>query len=330
MTPLSVLVAIHHRVTAWTIPAGQVEALRAQFPHVTFLHAHDRHEDVSLAPDADVVFALVLGADVVQRAPRLRWVHCSAHAVGQLPLPELAARRIPVTNSRGIQSTPIAEHVMAGVLSLARRLPTALRRQHERAWAPNDFARADEPWSLAGKTMGIIGLGTLGQAIAVRAAAFGMRVVGVRRRPELGSPPGVERVVSRDDLGAFLADADVVVLAAPSTPDTHQILNAAAITSLKAGAIVVNVSRGQLLDEQALTAALSSGHLGGAVLDVFEREPLPEDSLLWGMPHVILTPHTSGFRVGHFDAVVGLFAENLRRFERGADLLNAVDLQVGY
>jgi len=330
MSRLSVLVAIHHRVDAWTIPSAHVGALRAQFPHVNFLHAHDRQENLALAPDADVAFALILSADVVERAPRLRWVHGSAHAVGQFPLAELAARRIPVTNSRGIQSTPIAEHVMGGVLALARRLPHALRRQGERVWTPNDFVADASPWSIAGKTIGIIGLGTLGQAIAVRAKAFGMGVVGLRRRVALPAPPGVDRVVARADLGSFLADADVVVLAAPLTPDTSQILDARAIEALKPGAIVVNVSRGQLMDEGALVKALSIGRLGGAVLDVFVDEPLPPESPFWSLPNVIVTPHMAGFRADHFDAVVDLFADNLRRFERGEELLNLVDLEAGY
>ena len=330
MTRLRVLVAIHHRVEAWTIQPVHVDVLRAKFPHVTFLHARDRREDVSLAPDADAAFALLLGADVLHAASRLRWVHCSAHAVGQFPLQELAARNIQVTNSRGIQSTPIADHVMAGVLALARRLPWTLRQQGQRAWAPNDFAGDASPWSLTGKVVGIIGLGTLGQAVAVRAKAFGMRVVGMRRRVGLGAPPGVDRVVARADLGSLLAEADVVVLAAPLTPDTSRILDAPAIAALKPGAVVVNVSRGQLMDEKALAAALSIGHLGGAVLDVFENEPMPPDSPFWSMPNVIVTPHMAGFRTDHFDAVVGLFAENLRRFERGTDLLNLVDLEAGY
>jgi len=330
MTRLNVLVAIHHRVAAWTIPPGHVQRLREGFPHITFLHARDRHENLSLAPDADIAFALLLGPDVVAAAPRLRWVHGSAHAVGQFPLRELAARRILVTNSRGIQSAPIAEHVMAGILALARRLPDVLARQAQRAWTPNDFVGAASPWSIAGKTVGIIGLGTLGQAIAVRARSFGMRVLGMRRREALGAPPEVDRIVTRENLPAFLAESDVVVLAAPSTPGTTRILDAPAIATLKPGAIVVNVSRGELVDEQALAEALESGRLGGAILDVFEREPLPLASPLWSRPNVIVTPHMAGFRSDHFDAVVALFSENLRRFERGTDLLNTVDLEAGY
>ncbi len=327
---MNVLIAIHHRVTAWTIPPGHVDELRNRFPHVTFLHSRDRESDLAHAADADVAFAIGLGKDAAARATRLRWLHCSAHAVGHFPLADLAARGVIVTNSRGIQSTPIAEHVMGCLLALARRLPETMRYQQQRAWLPNDLTGAASPWLIAGTTIGIIGLGTLGQAIAVRAKAFGMRVIGMRRDPKREVPPGVDEVVGRSDLDRLLKAADVIVLAAPWTPGTDQILDAAAIARMKRGAVVINVARGQLLDESALAQALDAGTLGGAVLDVFTAEPLPPDSPFWSMPNVIITPHTSGFRTDHFDAVIDLFSENLRRFERGADLLNVVDLEAGY
>ena len=327
---MQVLIAIHHRVVAWTIPATQVEELRRRFPHIDFLHSRDRDSDLELAPEADVAFALGLSKEAAARAARLRWVHCSAHAVGQFPLADLASRGITVTNSRGTQSTPIAEHVMAGLLALARRLPQTLRRQEQRVWLPNELTGQASPWLIAGKTMGIIGLGTLGQAIATRAKAFGMRVIGIRRSPDRDVPVGVDQIVARIDVDRMLEEADVVVLAAPWTPGTNQILDSAAIGKMKPGAVVINVARGQLVDEPALEEALTSGRLGGAVLDVFTNEPLPPDSAIWSMPNVIITPHTSGFRTDHFDAVVNLFSENLRRFEGGGPLLNLVDMEAGY
>ena len=219
---------------------------------------------------------------------------------------------------------------MAGLLALARRLPQTLPRQERREWLPNDLTGQASPWLIAGKTMGIIGLGTLGQAIAIRAKAFGMRVIGIRRQPDRDVPIGVDQNVPRIDVHRMLEEADVVVLAAPWTPGTNQILDSAAIGKMKPGAVVINVARGQLVDESALEEALTSGRLGGAVLDVFTNEPLPPDSAFWSMPNVIITPHTSGFRTDHFDAVVNLFSENLQRFERNADLLNVVDVEAGY
>jgi phosphoglycerate dehydrogenase-like enzyme len=327
---MRVLIAIHHRVDAWTIPLTYVDELRTRFPHITFLHSTTRDADIELAPEADAAFAIALGRDAIARATRLRWVHCSGHAVGHFPLADLAARGVIVTNSRGIQSVPIAEHVMACLLALARRLPQTLRDQQERAWRPNTLTGEASPWLLAGRTIGIIGVGTLGRAIAERAKAFGMRVIGMRRNPDRGAPAGVDEVVGPSDRHQLLAESDVVVIAAPLTPETNKLLDADAIAGMKAGAIVINVARGQLIDEEALADALGSGRLGGAALDVFTAEPLPPDSPFWSMPNVVVTPHNSGFRAGHFDAVVDLFSENLTRFERGVDLLNVVDLTVGY
>jgi phosphoglycerate dehydrogenase-like enzyme len=327
---MHVLIAIHHRVQAWTIQPAHVEALRRRFPHTTFLHATTREADIDLAGTADVAFALALSKEAVASAARLKWVHCSGHAVGHFPLVELAARAITVTNSRGVQAIPIAEHVVACILALARRLPQTLRDQQERLWRPNDLLGTGAPWLLSGRTLVVIGVGTIGAAIAARARAFGMRVIGVRRHPERGRPPGFDEVVGSVDVSPLLGLADIVVIAAPLTAETNLLLDADAIAKLKPGAIVVNIARGQLVDEEALAAALLEGRLGGAALDVFTTEPLPASSPFWSLPNVIVTPHTSGFRAGHFDAVVDLFSDNLTRFERGDELLNVVDLRAGY
>jgi phosphoglycerate dehydrogenase-like enzyme len=257
-------------------------------------------------------------------------VHCSGHAIGHFPLADFGARGIVVTNSRGVQAIPIAEHVMACLLALARRLPQTMRDQQERLWRPNELIGDASPWLLSGRTIGIIGVGTIGEAVAVRATAFGMRVIGVRRHPKRERPAGFDQVLGPADLDSLLALADVVVVAAPLTVDTNLLLDADAIAKIRSGAIVVNIARGQLLDEEALASALAEGRLGGAALDVFTSEPLPVNSPFWSAPNVIVTPHNSGFRAGHFDAVIDLFSENLTRFERGVELLNVVDLKAGY
>jgi D-2-hydroxyacid dehydrogenase (NADP+) len=325
-----VLIAIHHRVQAWTIDAARVEELRRRFPHVTFLHSTTRDADIDFAETADAAFALALSKEAVARATALKWVHCSGHAVGHFPLPELAAGGVVVTNSRGVQAVPIAEHVMACLLALARRLPHTLRDQQQSLWRPNELLGDGSPWLLAGRTLGIIGVGTIGQAVAARSKAFGMHVVGMRRNPRREPPAGFDLVLGPEDRDRFLNLADIVVVAAPLTDETTRLLDATAIARMKPGAIVINVARGQLVDETALAEAVATGRLGGAALDVFTTEPLPPQSPLWSLPNVIVTPHNSGFRVGHFDAVVDLFCENLTRFERGIELLNVVDLKSGY
>lgn len=327
---MNVLISIQQPVTAWTIPAAQVDRLRAKFPGVTFTNALDDHAVHRALPDADVAFTWMLTPGMIQRAAKLRWVHSSAVAVGTLSLGDLAARGIAVTNSRGIQSVAIAEHTIGSLLALSRRLPMTIRSQEAGRWGQNDLIGERAPWLVHGRRMGIIGLGTIGQAIAIRAAALGMRVAGVRRRPEQGSVAGVSEVYGPSQIGEVIASSDVLVLAAPWTGETDRLLDAAAIASMKRGAVVINVARGQLVDETALASALARGHLAGAALDVFNEEPLPADSPFWLLPNVIVTPHTSGFRADHWDAVIDLFEEQLRRFLAGEPLLNPVDLEAGY
>jgi D-2-hydroxyacid dehydrogenase (NADP+) len=327
---MNVLISIRQPVVAWVIPSAHVERLRRRFPDISFTHALHDSADVDGMADADAVFTWTMTPEMLARARRLRWVHSSAVAVGTLPLRELAARGVTVTNSRGIQSEAIAEHVIACLLALAKRLPLVFDHQRARRWAQNDMVGHASPWLVKGQTMGVIGLGTIGQAVAARAAALGMRVVGVRRRPERGPSPGVDEVIGPAQVGDVFASSDVLVLAAPWTGSTDRLVDAAAIARMKRGAVFINVARGQLVDEDALASALGRGHLAGAALDVFEEEPLPPASPLWSLPNTIVTPHTSGFRADHWDAVVELFEAQIDRFRSGLPLLNIVDPDAGY
>jgi len=327
---VNVLVSIQQPVRAWTIPPPQVERLRRTFPGHTFIHAQDDRAVRHGLSEADVAFTWFLDAALLPHARALRWVHSSAVAVGTLPLRDLAARGIVVTNSRGVQSTAIAEHVMGCLLALARRLPACVRRQEARVWAQNEMVDETSPWLIQGRRMGIIGLGTIGRAVAERAAAFGMEVLAVRRRPERGGSPGVGRIVGPSEAGDVIAASDVLVLAAPWTHATDRLLDERTLARMKPGAVLINVARGQLVDETALAAALVSGRLAGAALDVFMEEPLPPSSPFWSLPNVIVTPHTSGFRADHWDAVIDLFEDQFRRFLDGRPLLNVVDCEAGY
>jgi phosphoglycerate dehydrogenase-like enzyme len=278
----------------------------------------------------DAAFTWILSADELAAAPRLRWLHSSAVAVETLALPELFARGVTVSNSRGVQATPIAEHVMAVVLALAKRLPFALEGQRDKRWTQNEFVDDRLPWLLSGRTLGLIGVGTIGSALARRAKAFGMRVIAVRRRASGEPVPGVDEIRSLASLDALLAEADVLVIAAPLTPETHRLIGAPQMARMKRGAVLVNVGRAKIIDETALADALRTGHLGGASLDVYHREPLPPDDPLWSLPNVLLTPHTSGFRQGHWEEVIDLFSENLRRFQRGEPVAFQVRPELGY
>ncbi|HEY6219803.1 MAG TPA: D-2-hydroxyacid dehydrogenase [Gemmatimonadaceae bacterium] len=318
-------------VNAWRIPKEQVDRLRGLRPDLDIRFTYDPAEAAKMIVDVDLGMIPFMKPEILAQAKNLRWVHSSAAAVGDLlPLDELARRGIVVTNSRGVQAIPMAEQVMAGLLALGRRLDLAIVAQKERRWIQEQLGEVDRPTVLHGKRMAIVGLGTIGEAVAVRAHAFGMSVVGVRRRPDREKPSFVERVVGPERLNDALRGADVLVIAAPLVAGTAKAIGAEQLALLNRGAVLANVGRAQIVDTTAMIRALESGQLGGAVLDVFDKEPLDPASPLWPMPNVIVTPHSAGFRAEHWAEIVDLFAENLERWERKKPLMNVVDLEAGY
>lgn len=327
---MKVLISIQQPVPQWQIPAEGATALRTQFPDIDWLHAVTDDERARGLDWCDVAYTWTLTPAELDRAPRLTWLHTSAAAVETLCLPELAARHVVVTNTRGVQSVPIAEHVMAVILAFAKQLPFVLESQRVARWAQAELVGDRLPWLLRGRTLGLVGVGTIGLEIARRAHALGMRVAAVRRRPDGAPVECVDDILPPGRLGDLLAQSDVLVVAAPLTPDTHALIGAAELARMRKGSYVINVGRARIIETDALVAALQSGHLGGASLDVYPHEPLPPDHPLWTCPNVILTPHTSGFRSGHWDDVIAVFADNLRRYQAGEPLRFGVDAARGY
>jgi phosphoglycerate dehydrogenase-like enzyme len=327
---MTVLISIQSAVDAWQIPPEAVAWLRQRFPDVTFIHATTPEERARGLAVCDVAFTWILSAEEAASAPRLKWVHTSAVAVETIALHALAARGVVVSNSRGVQTAPIAEHVFALLLALARRLPFLLERQRERRWAQNELAGDRLPWLLRGRTLGLIGVGTIGSAVALLGDAFGMHVMATRRRAGAEQRLGVHEMLPPGQLDVLLARSDAVVIAAPLTPETENLIGAPQLARMKRGAVLINVGRARIVDHRALEDALRSGHLGGAALDVFHQEPLPPDDSLWTAPNLIITPHTSGYRQGHWDDVIDLFADNLERFRRGEPVRFRVDPTLGY
>jgi phosphoglycerate dehydrogenase-like enzyme len=244
--------------------------------------------------------------------------------------PEMVNSPIVLTNSKGMAAETIGEHAIAVTLAIFRRLHVAVRRQLEGTWAQDEIGAGSPNRAVSGASVLVIGLGAIGSAIAAKFAALGAVVTAIRRHPARGGPPSVVHVFGPDRLTDVLPLADVIVISAPETASTRQSIGAREFGAMKSDALLVNVSRGKLVDERALVDALQSGRIGGAALDVFEHEPLDSRSPLWTMPNVLITPHTSGFRPDHWDAATQLFAENFRRFERGEPLLNVVDKRAGY
>jgi phosphoglycerate dehydrogenase-like enzyme len=289
-------------------------------------------EAVRLIPDAEIYFGFGFTRDLLAVARRLRWLHSAAAGVGSVLETGIAERDILITNSAGIHGPPIAEFVVAGILHFLRGLDVAIAQQRRGEWSKAFFVADDSPLrELADCRVLIVGAGGLGSEAARRLSALGARCVGIRRRPELGPPPGFATVYGPDALDAELTRCDILVLAAPLTADTSELMTRARLERLPAGAIVVNVARGALLDENAIADRLASGQLRGAVLDVFRREPLDASSPLWGLPNALVVPHVSPVSPGRFwPRQLDLFLDNWRRYVDGEPLRNLVDTQAGY
>lgn len=261
-------------------------------------------------------------APLLARLPRLRWMHVVSAGVDHILLPALSAANVTLTNARGVFSAPIAETVLAYMLAVVKRLPEFLTQQQAHHWRHLPLRE------LGGLTVGIVGLGDIGREVARRCRALGMRVLGLRQHA--GPDADADEVLPPARLHDLLARADFVVIALPLTPQTRGFIDQAALAAMKPDAWLINISRGGVIEEQALVAALREQRIGGACLDVFAEEPLPAESPLWDLPNVIITPHNSWSSPRLESRQVSLFLENLRRYIAGEPLLNVVDQQAGY
>jgi phosphoglycerate dehydrogenase-like enzyme len=262
---------------------------------------------------------------VIARAPALRWIHSISAGVDRVVTPLTRERGLQVTNARGVFSPPIAEYVVLMCLAIARRLPQLFDLQRERTWQP---LRGEE---LSGLTVGIVGYGSIGAEVARLLEPFGTRIVATRRRPELGSGGRANvEVWGIDRLHDLLRGADIVLIAAPLTDETAGLIGPSELQEMPGHAWLINIARGRLVDETALRRALANGWIGGAVLDVFDEEPLPADSPLYDTPNLVITPHTSWSSDKVVERSIDLFVANLERYLAGQPLENQVDLEAGY
>ena len=328
---MNVAVGVISPAPIWVMPRRWVDWLRREFPQHTFIDAWDRDTLRRVLPRADVAFTPFVDADIFASLTRLKWVQSPAAGVGGLMYPALVASDVVITSARGIRARAMAEHVLGVAIALARRFPAAMRAQLAHRWAQDDLEGPDSGVrTLHGQRIGIVGLGAIGIEVARIAAPFGLRVSAVRRHVDRPKPEGVDEVFAPERLHRLLEQSDILLVAAPHTSETRQLIGRREVAALKRGAFVINVARGKLVDDAALIDALSAGQVGGAALDVFTTEPLPADSPYWDLPNVIVTPHVSGAMEDYWTPLLALFAENLRRFERGEPLLNAVDKAAGY
>jgi len=299
------------------------ERIRRVAPDVRIITAEQLKADESLIERVDAVYGR-LPTHLFARAPRLKWVHTTAAGASWAQRPEVRGHPAAVTNSR-IHAVQISEHLFGMLLVLAHRLHWAYARQLHRRW---DSPSLEEIWSLPGKTLCVLGLGTIGRRCAALGAAFGMRVVGLRRRPE--PLDGVEHVFGPEQLDDALRQGQVIMNLLPGTEQTAAMIGPAQFEAMPDGCVFLNAGRGSTVDTDALVAALRSGKVAAAGLDVLDPEPLPEDHPLWRMPNVILTAHYAGAICDYFQQTERLFLDNLRRFLAAQPLVGLVDKSAGY
>jgi D-2-hydroxyacid dehydrogenase (NADP+) len=327
---MKLLIFVHHPFDQWNAPPWFPKRLQQDFPEVNVVHLPDYKRVDEEIVDAEIAITWSVRPQQIAAAKKLRWIHSPAAAVHQLIFPELVNSDIVLTNAREVHGPVVAEHVIALVFALAKKIPDSVRLQEKHVWGQqilwDELPRIRE---VAGATLGMVGLGSIGRPVVKSAKALGMRVIAVREHPEKGSE-GADAVFGPAQIDEVFRQADYIVLAAPVTDNTKTIANAERLALMRTDARLINVGRGPLVDEPALAAALREKKIGGAALDVFPKEPLAADSPLWDVPNLLITPHTAALTDKLWERHYALFSENLRRYLNGEALLAVVDKRKGY
>lgn len=349
---------LNDRRPAWALPGWVPQEIRKALPEGWTLQEMETEADgsgdgvASLNPelleavwDAEIYIGYGVPSALLREAGQLKWAHSGATGVGSSLTPEMLESPVLFTNSKGIHGPPMGDTAMAMILHFARGLDLSVTNKAEGRWDTGPFYRGDHPLTeIAHSTVGVFGFGGIGRQVAKRARALGARVLAFDRGPQafhdvgrisLGpeidaQDSGIDTLYGEGGFRRLLEESDFLVLTAPETPETRGKLDAAALARMKSTAVLINLSRGCLVAEDALVEALQEGRLRGAGLDVFVDEPLPPDHPLWTLPNVVLTPHVSAVTRGFWRRQADLILENLRRYFAGETLLNLVDKGAGF
>jgi phosphoglycerate dehydrogenase-like enzyme len=327
---MKTLIVHYHSFELWHAPSWIRERLQLEFPDHHFLQLQNYDRVPQEIADTDVFIGWSLRPEQFGAAKKLRWIHSPAAAVHQLMYPELVRSNVVVTNSTGIHGPVVAEHAIAVLLALAKRLPRAMQYQSKHEWSQDQlWHEQPRPREVAGSTVAVIGMGGIGREFASRAKALGMKVVAVRESPSKGLS-GADAVYSPEQIDEVLPQSDYVLLCTPVTPATTGLMNAERISKMKPDAYLINVARGPLIDEPALLDALRRRGIAGAALDVFNEEPLPASSPFWSLDNILITPHTAAVTERLWERHYRLIVDNMKRFLAGEPLMNQVDKKRGY
>ncbi len=301
-----------------------VQQIRAVSDKITVEIVTDKERVLSAVGDAEILLdSGMFNKEVLMASKRLKWVHAVSAGVERYLFPELVDSQIILTNSSGVHGIPISEMAIAMMLVFAKRLHKFMRFQIEGRWARL------LPDELADKTTGILGLGNIGMETAWKAKSLGMRVLALDKKT-MRRPIYVDEILGPEDLDYLLRESDYLIVTVPLTSETYHMIGEKQLKTMKTSAHLINLSRGAVIDNTALIEALKAGWIAGAGLDVFEKEPLPENSEFWKLENVVITPHVSGATPYYADRVVKIFCKNLARYLEGKPLINLVDKRAGY
>ncbi|MGH9699917.1 MAG: D-2-hydroxyacid dehydrogenase [Candidatus Acidiferrales bacterium] len=321
------------RTSFWQPPREMADAIHARWPEMRVVFLPDAKDLPQEIADTDIYCGVTLRPEQFRIAEKIIWVHSFPASVSAFMFPELRASGIAMTNGRGVQGIPMAEHILGMLIALARRFPDCFRYQQQAHWAQHDLwegARKETLLrELRGQVLLCIGFGAIGREVARIAQPLAMHIHAVTRSGG-GDTALAEKFFTVDRLPEALAEADFVLLAAPETPETHAMMGAREFSSMKNSAYFLNVSRGSLVDEPALIAALQKNAIAGAALDVTSQEPLPPENPLWRLDNVFITPHVSALSSQLWDRQTDLLLQNLEAWFGGRELTNRVDLARGY
>lgn len=328
---MKLLIVVYHHLDLWNVPAWFGQRLAEEFPQLNIEERNSYEGVEEYLRDSEIIFTLSLRPEQFALCQKLRWIHTPTAAVHQFQFPELIAGDVVLTNSTEVHGPVVAEHVMALIFALAKKISQAARLQEKHVWGQEAMWNQRPPMrEIAGATLGLIGVGSIGRRVAQMASALGMRVIAVREHVEKGNPERVEKVFPTSQLDDVLRQSDYVVVAAPLIPSTEKLINADRLAVMKPEACLINVGRGPQVDESALLEALRTRRIGGAALDVFDDEPLPADSPLWDLDNLLITPHTAGLTEKLWHRHYEHFSSNLRRYFANEPLQYVVDKRKGY
>jgi len=328
---MNLLIVVYHRFDLWRVPAWFPERLAEEFPRLAIVNRESYDGVEASLRDAEIIFTTSLRPEQFSLCNKLRWIHSPTAAAHQFLFPELVNSDVVLTNSTEVHGPVVAEHVLALMFALAKKIPNAAALQARHKWGKEAIWReGTHPKEIAEATLGLVGLGSIGRRVARMASALGMRVIAVREHVEKEKPEGVDAVYSSSEINEVLRKSDFVVLAAPLTPQTTKLMDAKRLAAMKPDSYLINVGRGPQVDEAALADTLRARRIAGAALDVFEQEPLPTDSPLWDLENLLITPHTAGITEKLWQRHYQNFSDNLRRYLSKQPLQHVVDKHKGY